>query len=66
MLLTIQETAERLNVSVSLVYRLVAKGELPCYEIASCKRVSESDIQQFLDSRKKESVKIPRATGRHF
>ena len=65
-MLTIQETADRLNVSVSLVYRLVASGELPCYEIASCKRVSEADLAKYLDSHRKDTVRVPVSTNRHF
>jgi len=65
-MLTIHETAKRLSVSVSLVYRLIASGELASYEIATCKRVSEEDLASYLETRKKRTVKIPEATHRHF
>lgn len=65
-MLTIRQTAKRLNVSISLVYRLIASGDLPCYEIASCKRVSEEDLQQYLETNRKTSVRLPTSSNRHF
>lgn len=66
MLLTIKEVASRLRISVSLAYRLVAQGEIPCYEIASCKRVAEQDLNKYLEHRKIEAVTPPTNVRRHF
>ncbi|WP_425395016.1 helix-turn-helix domain-containing protein [Aeoliella sp.] len=66
MLLTIKEVAARLRISVSLAYRLVARGEIPCYEIASCKRVGEEDLIKYLELQKREPTKLPRNVRRHF
>lgn len=66
MMLTIKEVAARLKISLSLAYRLVASGELPCYEIASCKRVSEQDLNAYLESRRHEPRRLPRLHGKHF
>lgn len=53
-LITIQETAKRLGSSVTNVYALVAKGELPVVPIGLRKgyRVDLRDLEQFIDQRK--------------
>ncbi|WP_345326560.1 helix-turn-helix domain-containing protein [Novipirellula rosea] len=66
MLLTVKEVSQRLKISVSLTYALVARGELPSYQIGSCRRVSEDDLARFLDERRDESVQIPTGQRRHF
>lgn len=65
-LLTMKELAQRLRISLSLAYRLVAQGEIPCYEIASCKRVSEEDLLAYLVRQKQEETKLPPSKRRHF
>jgi len=66
MFLTIKEVAVRLKISLSMVYALVSRGDLACYEIGSCKRVSEADLAAFLSQSKKDRVKLPKSKGRHF
>ncbi len=66
MLLTIKQVARELNVSLSLVYRLIAQGEIACYEVASCKRVDEVDLQDYLQRQRQQTLKPPRGQGRHF
>lgn len=66
MLLTIKEAAERLRISVSLTYRLVAAGEIPCVAIASCKRIDEDDLLSYVQSHKLQTPRVPRGMGRHF
>ncbi len=65
-LLTVKETAERLKISISMVYRLISTGHLPCFEIGSCKRIGEDDLGKFLDGQRKESPKLPPNKRRHF
>ena len=65
-LLTAKETATSLKISLSMVYRLISTGELPSYAIGGCIRVSETDLNLFLDSRKQETVKLPANQKRHF
>ncbi len=65
-LLTVKETAASLKISISMVYRLISDGMLPCYEIGSCKRVDETDLAKFLDSHRKEVAKLPTQQRRHF
>ncbi|QDV61993.1 helix-turn-helix domain-containing protein [Crateriforma conspicua] len=68
MLLTPKEVAARLRISLSKAYALISRGDLPCYQIGSCKRVSESDLNMFLEQNRKQLPKLP--TGglrkRHF
>ena len=53
-MLTVKETASNLKISLSMVYRLISTGELPSYAIGGCLRVSETDLLQFLDSKRQE------------
>ncbi|QDV42542.1 Helix-turn-helix domain protein [Stieleria neptunia] len=66
MLLSIKEVANRLKISVSMTYSLVARGELPSYQIGSCRRVSEDDLMQFLEERRHEPVRLPDRRTKHF
>jgi excisionase family DNA binding protein len=65
-LLTVKETARKLKLSLSMVYRLIANGELPSYAIGGCIRVDESELQKFLEQNRKETVKLPNQQRRHF
>ena len=65
-MLTVKEVASELKVSLSLAYRLAASGEIPCYQIASCKRVDERDLRAYLDRQRTETKRPPRRDGRHF
>lgn len=66
MLLTIKEVASRLRISVSLAYRLVAKGEIPCHDIASCIRVDERELEKYLERQRRDLARLPIDAGRHF
>jgi excisionase family DNA binding protein len=53
--MTVKEAAKRLEVSLSLCYRLVEEGRLPCLRIGQRGRrgkiiISEADIRTFLKS----------------
>ena len=65
-MLTAKETASNLKISLSMVYRLISTGELPSYAIGGCLRVSETDLMQFLDTKRKEPTKLPESNNRHF
>lgn len=65
-LITIQELAKRLTVSLSSAYKLLANGEIPFYKIASCLRVSEEDLQSYLEQQKREVIHLPPSQKRHF
>lgn len=66
MLLTMKEVAAQLKISLSLTYRLVARGEIPCYEIASCKRIDESDLKTYLERQKSIIKRLPNHSNKHF
>ena len=50
-LLTIREVSERLSISESLCYRLVAEGKLRAFRIGKgAVRISEDQISEYLSS----------------
>lgn len=66
-MLTVKQVAERLSISRSLAYRMIRRGEIPSYRIANCRRVSEEDLQKYLErSQAQKIVELPRAVGKHF
>ena len=65
-MLTPKQLATRLSLSLSMVYRLLANGEIECYRFGSAYRVSEEQLNQFLQRQKVETQrKLPKAR-RHF
>lgn len=66
MMLTIKEVADRLRISLSLAYRLIASGELACHQIAACKRVAEADLQAYLEGQRRRTPTVPRPHHKHF
>ncbi|MEO1616653.1 MAG: helix-turn-helix domain-containing protein [Planctomycetota bacterium] len=63
---TVKQVAERLQLSLSMVYALIAKGDLLCHEFGSCKRIRSDDLESFLALNRKEAPKKLRRQGRHF
>ena len=55
--LTVAETAEVLNVSVSQTYALVRSGELPAIRIGAARhwRIERTELQAFIESRYEEA-----------
>ncbi|MCA9052938.1 MAG: helix-turn-helix domain-containing protein [Planctomycetaceae bacterium] len=56
-MLTIQEAAERLRVSASLIYRLVRLGSLPCVRIGLGQgrlRILAEDLEQYVVSHRED------------
>ena len=49
---TLDEIAQRLKVSYRTVHRWVQAKELSAYKLGTEWRVAESDLQEFLESRK--------------
>ena len=65
-MLTPKQLAERLSLSLSMVYRLLSTGELECYRFGSTYRVSEEQLTAFLQKQKMEAQRrLPKAR-RHF
>jgi excisionase family DNA binding protein len=53
--MTVREVSQRLEISLSLVYKLVEEGRLPCRRIGQRGRrgkiiVMEDDLRRFLES----------------
>ena len=47
-MLTVEQVAGRLRLSVSKVYELLEAGEIPHYKFGRSKRVSEQDLDAYL------------------
>ncbi len=47
-MLTIQQVAERLNVSARLVYKLAATGALKAYRIGGAIRITTAQLTEYL------------------
>lgn len=54
-LLTLRQVAAKLSCSYSWVWRCVKRGDLPTIRIGDGHRVSEGDLQQFLEARRNKS-----------
>lgn len=65
-LLTVREMATLLKISLSLAYNLIARGDIPRYEIASCIRIAEDDVWKYLERQKQDAVQLPKNSKRHF
>ncbi len=51
-MLRVKQVAEKLGISVALVYELIAKGKLACYRIGLGRgaiRFKDEDVQAYLD-----------------
>ncbi len=62
-LLTIQETAIRLRLTASSVYRLVNRGLLQAIRVGYGRgrlRIEETDLQAYLDAQRTETAGQPR------
>lgn len=58
--LTVSQLANLLQLTQMTIYRMVNRGELPCYSIGRVKRFRRGDIEEFL-----ESCRIPAPKRRH-
>ena len=52
--MTVKEVAGFLNVDEKTIYRLAQKGELPGFKVAGAWRFQRTDLQQWIDARKKQ------------
>lgn len=65
-MMKISELARRLQISTRMAYGLVARGEIAHYKVGSLKRISEEDLQQYLDRQRAETNRAAKPSGRHF
>lgn len=54
----VNDIAKLLKVSLSLVYRLVERGELQSYRIGGAVRISKEQLEAYLDRGKKKARKV--------
>jgi len=59
-----KQLAEKLNLSLSMVYKLLSSGQIECYRIGSAYRTSEEQLKNYLERVKNEVKQIRRA--KHF
>ncbi len=55
---SIKEVAEKLGLNKATIYLKIARGELEHYVIGKTIRISEEQLQEFLEKRKNKAVKI--------
>jgi len=51
--MTVRDVAAYLNVAQKTIYRLAQKGELPAFKVAGAWRFQRSDLDRWIDERKK-------------
>jgi excisionase family DNA binding protein len=47
---TVSQLAELLQLTEMTIYRMISRGELPCYVIGRAKRFRSGDLENFLES----------------
>lgn len=52
---TVNETAELLKLSHLTIWRYIKSGKLPAYKLGRDWRIKESDLEEFLESRRAKS-----------
>lgn len=63
---TVQEIAQKLNVSPTCVYQLIERGRLPCHRIGLGRgtiRVSRQDLRDYLSSCRHDRSSRPQTDG---
>jgi excisionase family DNA binding protein len=58
---TVNQLAELLQLTEMTIYRMINRGELPCYAIGRVKRFRHRDVEEFLDS-----CRVPAVSGKSF
>lgn len=66
--LTVKDVAVRLQLSESLIYRMIEQGKLPCHRVGTGRgviRVSEEDLESYLAGcRQEPQVRVKPRTRR--
>jgi excisionase family DNA binding protein len=60
---TVRQLAELLQLNEMTIYRMVGRGELPCYLIGRTKRFRRSDVDEFLESCRLKRRKVVKASS---
>jgi excisionase family DNA binding protein len=53
---TVSQLAELLQLTEMTIYRMIHRGELPCYVIGRNKRFRSDDLESFLASRRRPAA----------
>ena len=62
-LLKVPDICERLKLSRSIVYELIASGELPSVAIGRSRRVREADLDAWVQAKARAQAGAPVAAG---
>ena len=72
-MLTVQDIAQRLNVSQACMYRIVQSGKLACHRIGNGRgtvRISEEDFDEYVRAcrigKSEETRRAPRSRLKHI
>ena len=55
--LTVEQAADRINMSARYVRRLVAERRIPFYKVGRCVRIKASDLAAHLDAGRVEPIR---------
>lgn len=58
-LLTVKNVMAMLNISMSKMYHLIESGKMPHYRIDGAIRISDEQVNKFLEERKREREDSP-------
>jgi len=64
-LLKPKEVAERLRITPSQVYLLVKQGKISAYRVNTAVRVSEDDLDEYLESRRMKAINMIKSKKRN-
>jgi excisionase family DNA binding protein len=53
--MTVKEVAALLNVDDKTIYRLVTKGEIPCFKVLGSWRFQRHDLAEWIELKKSET-----------
>lgn len=66
-MLTVKQVASQLSLSEAAIYRFIAKGDLECHRFGNAIRVTESQLAEFVENKRKASEASPfRRTLKHI
>jgi excisionase family DNA binding protein len=60
---TVSQLAELLQLTEMTIYRMISRGELPCYVIGRAKRFRSRDLENFLESCRMPAGRATKSSG---
>lgn len=61
MYLTVKQVSNHLQIKISTIYAWVAQGKIPCVKIHGVIRFRQEEIEQWVESFRKNGAELPRA-----